>query len=226
MIKAVFDANLLVSAFLSRDNPAGASNALLRLVRQGGIHLYLSPEIIGETLAVLIASERFRNRYGHTPAMAIEYCDNLRTVVTMVVNPPATPGAVPRDPDDDNPRASDTLPSARDGVSSSTTISSVSSKLISSALSAGVMRPRRSANASTLATSRLQVPEVRHHGGVGLNPLQYHAGGLGPFIPEAPGEGDGSVDHQFRHLLPSSIGCLTGTPKVWRSANTFRRSTA
>jgi putative PIN family toxin of toxin-antitoxin system len=101
VIKAVFDANLLISAFLSRENLSGASSELLRLARQGEIELYLSPEIIGEALGVLVASERLRNRYGYTPAMAIEFCDNLQTAVMMVVNPPATPGAVPRDPDDD-----------------------------------------------------------------------------------------------------------------------------
>ena len=91
VIKAVFDANLLISAFLSRENLAGASSELLRLARQGEIELYLSPEIIGEALGVLVASERLRNRYGCTPAMAIEFCDNLQTAVMMVVNPPATP---------------------------------------------------------------------------------------------------------------------------------------
>ncbi len=101
MIKAVFDANLLVSAFLSRDNPGGASNELLRSARQGAIQLHLSPDIIAEALATLIASDRLKGRYGYTPAMAIEFCDSLRTAATMVINPPATPGAVPRDPDDD-----------------------------------------------------------------------------------------------------------------------------
>lgn len=101
MIKAVFDANLLVSAFLSRDNPGGASNELLRFARQGAVQLHLSPDIIAEALATLIASERLQDRYSYTPAMAIDFCDSLRTAATMVINPPPTPGAVPRDPDDD-----------------------------------------------------------------------------------------------------------------------------
>ena len=50
---------------------------------------------------MLTASERLRNRYDYTLAMAVEFCDNLRTAVTMVVNTPATPSAVPRDTDDD-----------------------------------------------------------------------------------------------------------------------------
>jgi predicted nucleic acid-binding protein len=82
MIKAVFDTNLLVSAFLSRDNPGGASNELLRFARQGAIQLHLSPEIIAETLAILIASERMQDRYGYAPAMAIDSCDSLRTAAT------------------------------------------------------------------------------------------------------------------------------------------------
>src|SRR5712691_7134100 len=101
MIKAVFDANLLVSAFLSREKPGGVSNELLRFARQGSIQLHLSPDIIAEALSTLIASERLQARYNYTPAMAIEFCDGLRTAITMVINPPATPGAVPRDPDDD-----------------------------------------------------------------------------------------------------------------------------
>jgi putative PIN family toxin of toxin-antitoxin system len=101
MIKAVFDANLLVSAFISRHNPGGVSNELLRFARQGATQLHLSPDIITETLATLIASERMQARYAYNPAMAIEFCDNLRTAITMIINPPPIPGAVPRDPDDD-----------------------------------------------------------------------------------------------------------------------------
>lgn len=101
MIKAVFDANLLVSAFLSRETHGGVSNELLRFARQGSMQLYLSPDIIAEALATLLASERMQARYNYTSAMAIEFCDGLRTAITMVINPPATPGAVPRDPDDD-----------------------------------------------------------------------------------------------------------------------------
>ena len=33
--------------------------------------------------------------------MAAQFCDDLLTVVTIVVDPPPTPGAVTRDPDDD-----------------------------------------------------------------------------------------------------------------------------
>ena len=43
MISVVFDSNVLVSAFLSRNNPGGVSNELRRFARQGAIQLHLSP---------------------------------------------------------------------------------------------------------------------------------------------------------------------------------------
>jgi len=101
MIKAVFDTNLLVSAFLSRDNPGGVSLELLRFAREGMFQLLLSPDIIAETLATVVGSQRARQRYGYTPTMAAQFCDSLFAVATIVVNPPPTPGAVPRDPEDD-----------------------------------------------------------------------------------------------------------------------------
>jgi putative PIN family toxin of toxin-antitoxin system len=101
MISAVFDTNLLVSAFLSRDNPDGVSNELLRFARHGAVQLHLSPEIVAETLSTLVGSERAQRRYGYTPTMALQFCEDLLTTGTVVVNPPPTPGAVPRDPDDD-----------------------------------------------------------------------------------------------------------------------------
>ena len=33
--------------------------------------------------------------------MAAQFCDSLSAAATVVVNPPPTPGAVPRDPNDD-----------------------------------------------------------------------------------------------------------------------------
>jgi uncharacterized protein len=101
MISAVYDTNILVSAFLSRDNPSSLSNELLRLARQRAVQLHLSPEIIAETLATLMGSRRTRRRYGYTAVMASEFCERLFTAAAIIVNPPAVPGAVPRDPDDD-----------------------------------------------------------------------------------------------------------------------------
>jgi len=100
MTKAVFDTNLFVSAFLTRE-AGGVSNELLRFVREGTVDLHVSPEIIAETLATLVTSVRLQERYAYDAAMAIRFCDDLCTVTTPVVDPPPAPGAVPRDPDDD-----------------------------------------------------------------------------------------------------------------------------
>lgn len=101
MIKAVFDTNVLVSAFLSRKNPGGVSNELLRFARHGAIQLHVSPELIAEVLSTLVEDERSQRRYNYTPSMAAQFCDDLLAAATVVVDPPAIAGAVPRDPDDD-----------------------------------------------------------------------------------------------------------------------------
>lgn len=48
----------------------------------------------------MIGSTRARRRYGYTAAMASQFCENLFAAATVVVDPPPTPGSVPRDPDD------------------------------------------------------------------------------------------------------------------------------
>ena len=101
MIKAVFDANLLVSAFLSRANPAGASNALLGFVVDGAVDLYLSVEIVDEAVKVLLDSPRLSARYDYSPEQVGQYRADLLTLASVIDDPPPTPGAVPRDPDDD-----------------------------------------------------------------------------------------------------------------------------
>lgn len=101
MIRAVYDTNLLVSAFLSRDNPRGVSRELLQLAKEGSVELYLSAEIIAETLATLVSSERARRRYDYTPRMAIQYCAELLSAPMIIIDPPPITGAVARDPDDD-----------------------------------------------------------------------------------------------------------------------------
>lgn len=101
MIRAVFDANILVSAFLSREHPGGVSNELLRFGRERVIELLLSPEIVGEALTILLTSQRLRDRYLYTGSAAVAFFDDLRDVITPVIDPQPTPGAVPRDPDDD-----------------------------------------------------------------------------------------------------------------------------
>jgi uncharacterized protein len=101
MIKAVFDANVLVSGFLSRNNPGGVSNELLRFVITGAIDLCLSPEIVEEVVEVLTREKRAQRRYGYSLDQIGEFRANLIALATMIDNPPSTSGAVPRDPDDD-----------------------------------------------------------------------------------------------------------------------------
>ena len=101
MSKAVFDANLLVSAFLSREHPGGVTNELLRFVSAGAVELYLSVEIIDEAIEILIERQRLRTRFGYTAEQVGQYRADLTTLATIIDEPPPTPGAVPRDPDDD-----------------------------------------------------------------------------------------------------------------------------
>ncbi len=101
MTKAVFDTSVLVSAFLSRDNPGGVSTELLRFVINGPIDLHLSIEILDEAVEVLLRSTRARRRYGYNVNDVGQYRADLMTLATIVVDPPPTPGAVPRDSDDD-----------------------------------------------------------------------------------------------------------------------------
>jgi uncharacterized protein len=101
MIKAVFDANLLVSAFLSRANPGGASNALLRFVISGAVELHLSIEIVDEAMDVLLESSRLSSRYNYSPEEVGQFRADLLTLATLIDDLTPTPGAVPRNPDDD-----------------------------------------------------------------------------------------------------------------------------
>ena len=101
MLKAVFDANLLVSAFLSRENPGGASNQLLRFVVSEAIDLYLSIEIVDEAVGILLERPRPRRRYQYSSEQVAQYRSDLLTLANIVDNPTPMPGSVPRDPDDD-----------------------------------------------------------------------------------------------------------------------------
>jgi putative PIN family toxin of toxin-antitoxin system len=100
MIKAVFDSNLLISAFLTR-NSGGISTELLRFVIDGAIELYLSLAIADEVAETLTENERARARYRYTEQQVVQYRADLLLLATVVDNPPAMRGAVPRDPDDD-----------------------------------------------------------------------------------------------------------------------------
>ena len=100
MVKAVFDTNLLVSAFLTRHHPGGVSSELLRFVIDRTIELYLSTEIVDELVATL-SEARFQQRYPFSPQQVGQYRADLLMLANIVDDPPPIPGAVPRDPDDD-----------------------------------------------------------------------------------------------------------------------------
>ena len=93
MIKAVFDANVLVSAFLSRDNPGGVSSELLHFVVAGAIDLHLSIEIVDEVIRILLSSMRAQRRYRYSRSDA-EYRATLMMLATIIDDPSPTPGAV------------------------------------------------------------------------------------------------------------------------------------
>jgi putative PIN family toxin of toxin-antitoxin system len=101
MISAVFDTNLLVSAFLSRNNPGGVSNELLRFVIAGGISLFVSAEILDEVIETLLTSKRAQKAFRYSTDDVGQYHADLMTLASVVDDPPPIPGAVPRDPDDD-----------------------------------------------------------------------------------------------------------------------------
>ena len=103
MISAVFDTNIFVSAFLTRYRSTGVTTELLRFVRAGSVRLFLSPAIVDEVANTLLRSERMRHRYDYTPGLVALYCTDLLRApnIEVIENPPATPGAVPADPDDD-----------------------------------------------------------------------------------------------------------------------------
>src|SRR5437764_11852719 len=100
MIEAVFDSNLLISAFLTRSS-GGVSAELLRFVIDGTIELYASMAIADEVAETLTENERVRARYRYTEEQVVQYRADLLLLATVVENPPRMPGAVPRDPDDD-----------------------------------------------------------------------------------------------------------------------------
>jgi putative PIN family toxin of toxin-antitoxin system len=101
MISAVFDTNLLVSAFLSGSNRGGVSNELLRFVVAGAIDLSLSVAILDEMVETLLGNERMMKTYRYSARDVGQYRADLMTLAAIVDDPPSIAGAVPRDPDDD-----------------------------------------------------------------------------------------------------------------------------
>jgi predicted nucleic acid-binding protein len=89
MVSVVFDTSVLVSAFLTRHQPRGVSNELLRFVAEGKIELYLSADIITEALATLVRNRRAQSNYRYTPQMAEAFCADLFDLARIIEDPPA-----------------------------------------------------------------------------------------------------------------------------------------
>lgn len=52
-------------------------------------------------MKVLLDSPRLSARYDYSPEQVGQYRADLLTLASVIDDPPPTPGAVPRDPDDD-----------------------------------------------------------------------------------------------------------------------------
>ncbi len=96
MPSAVFDATVLVSAFLTN---RGVSAQLLTHAATGAFDLYLSDAIIAETRDVLLHREHLRKRFVYTDPDVEEFCLLLRVFARSVPDEPSV--RVSRDPNDD-----------------------------------------------------------------------------------------------------------------------------
>ena len=96
MPSAVFDATILVSAFLTK---GGLSAQLLARAVAGAFELYASEAIIAETREVLLHRAHLRNRFVYTDQDVDEFCLLLRGFARPVSDLPAV--RVSRDPNDD-----------------------------------------------------------------------------------------------------------------------------
>jgi putative PIN family toxin of toxin-antitoxin system len=96
MPNAVFDATILVSAFLTKQ---GVSTQLLTHAVAGAFDLYLSDAIIAETRDVLFHRAHLRKRFIYTDQDVEEYGLLLRASARPVTEVPSL--QVSRDPADD-----------------------------------------------------------------------------------------------------------------------------
>jgi putative PIN family toxin of toxin-antitoxin system len=96
MRSAVFDATILVSAFLTNQ---GVSAELLTHAALGAFDLYVSDAILTETRDVLLHRAHLRKRFVYTDQDVDEYCLLLRLFARPVADLPTL--HVSRDPADD-----------------------------------------------------------------------------------------------------------------------------
>jgi len=100
MRRAVFDANILISAFLPRKSP-GLALELLSLARDGEFELVLSSEIIIEAWRKLMSSENIRSAYTYSDERAYRFCRGLQRIATTTLRSTQPLAGVVRDPRDD-----------------------------------------------------------------------------------------------------------------------------
>jgi predicted nucleic acid-binding protein len=95
MIKVVLDTTVLLppcSGLSQRE--------LLKLAAEGRYEFFLSDDILEETAATLVASERNRRRYKYSDENIVAYCEELARIGTVIFDIPNLIGIV-RDPNDD-----------------------------------------------------------------------------------------------------------------------------
>jgi predicted nucleic acid-binding protein len=67
MIKAVLDANILISSFISSlFTGGGLSSEIFQLAKIGKFHLYTATSILEETRSILLEESRILRKYSYT----------------------------------------------------------------------------------------------------------------------------------------------------------------
>jgi uncharacterized protein len=98
MARVVLDTAVLVSALL-KPIPGGACYDLVQLAEDEAFELFLSPDILEETVRVLLTRGRIRRRYAYSDDDVEAFCWRLTDIATIIRAAPAI--QVVRDPDDD-----------------------------------------------------------------------------------------------------------------------------
>jgi putative PIN family toxin of toxin-antitoxin system len=99
MRRVVFDANILISAFLNRGG--GLSHDLLALARDGEFELVLSAAIIIETWRTLMSAEHIRAEYVYSDDRAYRFCRGLQRIAKTTLRSTQPLTGIVRDPRDD-----------------------------------------------------------------------------------------------------------------------------
>jgi putative PIN family toxin of toxin-antitoxin system len=98
MARAVLDTTVLVSALL-KPIAGGACYDLIQLAEDEAFELFLSPDILEETVRVLLTRVRIRRRYAYSDDDVAAFCWRLTDIAMIIRAAPAV--QVARDPNDD-----------------------------------------------------------------------------------------------------------------------------